>query len=363
MQIGIDIKTLRNKRAGIQNYVIELLDKLQSIDTQNNYILYEPSKTDYTIKNRKWKRVLIRSRLPGTLWMQFRLPRRVKKDNVDVLWCPEGISPLRKIKGCKIITSIHDFTFIHYPHTMRKWSFLMLKLFSRRTFSISDMITTNSNFTKRELFSLYNQVILPPVRTVPCGSPYWSKPGDYRPEKRSNHLLFVGSIEPRKNIVKLIEAMENLKSRGLIVPLHIIGLRGWKNSSVKEKIMHSSCRDTLILKGYLTESQLKAEYLNCKAFIFPSIYEGFGLPVLEAISLDCLVLTSKDTVMQEVAKEHALYFDPKDPLDIANAIWKIYEDRFDRTKYLKRSNKLLKEYSWDNSAEKLLLLFKSCLSR
>ena len=135
-------------------------------------------------------------------------------------------------------------------------------------------------------------------------SPPWLPPQGYVESKRENFLFFAGNLEPRKNLVRLIGALEILRRKhGMTIPLHLAGPAGWKNQSLQALIESSIIRKDIILLGYLSEENLKREYSSCKALVYSSLYEGFGLPVLEALSLDCMVLTSEGTVMQEVAQK------------------------------------------------------------
>ena len=140
-----------------------------------------------------------------------------------------------------------------------------------------------------------------------------------------------------------------------IINLHLAGPKGWKNRNLLNLLNRSEVSQQIKYMGYLDETKLKIEYLTCKALIYPSIYEGFGLPILEALCLDCLILTSKGTVMEEIANDSAIFFDANNPECIADSIEKIYKPEFNREIYLSEKKKeKLKNYSWDLSAEKLL---------
>lgn len=362
MRIGVDIKIFRIPQSGIPRYVREILTILQKIDTENEYILYEPTPTQFEIFNPKWKKTTIASKLPGTVWLQTRLPKFIRKDKIDVLWCPEQMCPFFRIDGCRIVTTIHDFAFRHYPETLQFTTALILRFFFIRVIHNSTLMVAVSDFTKSEAVKLYPTFPSARIATATCGAPSWSVPFDYSCENRKNNLLFVGNLEPRKNLQNLILALEILKRENMEINLHIVGPRGWKRKKILEIIEKSSIRNQIIFKGFLSESELHDEYLTCKAFVYPSIYEGFGIPVLEALSLDCLVLTSKGTVMQEIAKECAIYFDPMNPSDIADKIRSIYMDSFDRNAFLKEKDYILKKHSWMNAASDLLKAFKLAAS-
>jgi len=213
-----------------------------------------------------------------------------------------------------------------------------------------------SDFVKREVLHFYPECDKKvQIRTVPCGGPDWELPQDYNPQNRQEFLFFAGNLEPRKNLIKLIEALELLHNSGIDIPLHIAGPQGWRNKNLFEKLKQSPVRENIKFLGYITEEELKKEYLSCKAVVYPSIYEGFGLPVLEALCLNAVVLTSKNTVMEEIAGEAGIYFNPEDPNDIADKIRSLGKNEAGRSG---QAEKVVNDYKWSISARKLLDLFK-----
>ncbi|MBN1131034.1 MAG: glycosyltransferase family 4 protein, partial [Chitinispirillaceae bacterium] len=180
----------------------------------------------------------------------------------------------------------------------------------------------------------------------------WQLPESYHEQNRKEFLFFAGNLEPRKNLVCLVRALKELQERdGLTVPLHLAGPAGWKNHTLLSMIANSPIKESIHHLGFISEEELKREYLTCKALVYPSLYEGFGMPVLEALSLDCMVLTSKNTVMQEICGDAALYFDPYDPVDCAGRIQELYRPNFDRTSILCHRKKVLDQFDWKHSAE------------
>lgn len=360
MRIGIDIKALKHRPSGIQIYHVKLLDALQTIDTVNDYILYEQRPSTYRLFNPRWSRAVLPTRLSGTLWLQL-LPPRIKKDNLDIFWGPEQVCPLWKMSNVKYITTILDYTFRHFPQTVRFTTRWILRLTWKRVFSVSDALIPISKTMYDETCSLQKEInrTSSRVEVISVGSPGWTPPEEYAAEKRGEHLLYIGNIEPRKNLLQLISALELLHSRTVTPKLKIISASTWLMSDFTRNLEASPIRNSIELCGFLSTDALKNELTTCKALVFPSIYEGFGIPVLEALSLDCLVLTSKGTAMEAVAEECACYFDPNSPESIASCIEKIYRPEFNREHYLQNRQTILARYTWKNSAEKLLSLFNS----
>jgi len=359
VRIGIEIKAFKNNTTGVSRYLREILDVLQKIDLRNDYILFECKHSGYRIINLHWKIITTPWILPGILWQQFYLPFLLKKFAIDVLWSPEQICPVFYLKKIKVILTIHDLVPFHF-HATSRWSVTLIhKVFGMASLKASTVLITVSDFVRRDVLSVYGAV-LPEKKiiAVPNGKPSWHLPSAYTPANRQSHLFFAGSSEPRKNLISLVKALELLFDKGISVHLHIAGPKGWKNREFIRYCQKSRVRNQLHHRGYCFDVMLVEQYLSCKAFVYPSLYEGFGLPVLEALYCDCLVLTSRGTVMQEIAGDCALYFDPYDPKDIARTIEGILSKTFERNIYLRNRNSVLENYSWEKSAKSLLDVFE-----
>lgn len=357
MKIGVDIKALRHPQAGIGRYIVHLLNALQKIDFENEYILFSPVKVNYPIKNPRWKMVVCPSKikLPGILWQQVTLPKFVKKEDLDVFWGPEQTTILCPVPGVKKITTVYDFVYKRYAKTMR-WSVRCIqKWFGKQSLFSSDRLVCISDFTAKEMQFFYPK--LPAYKTgiVSCG--YFAEDTSSPLVEREPFLLFVGSLEPRKNLIRLIHALELLHKKGIDIPLYLTGPSGWKNLKINTLLQTSPIQKNITHLGYVSNEKLKDLYRRCSALIFPSLYEGFGLPVLEALAFNTPVLTSSDSVMEEIAGSSANYFNAKSEISIAEVI-----ERFWLSKALvtfteeqeKVRFQVLKKYTWENAALEML---------
>jgi len=355
MRIGIDIKALGHSSTGTARYIREVLTYLQNNDVGNDYFLFECRQSGYTVTNNRWHKIYTPWKLPGIVWQQFILPFLLKKYAVDVLWAPEQICPVIFVKKIKIVTTIHDCVLFHFPQTSQKSVRLIYNILFKPTIRRSAKLIAVSDFIRQDFLSSYYPIAIP-EKTVAIahGKPDWKIPPDYSPLQREPFLFFAGNNEPRKNLFNLIKALEILCDEGLNISLHLAGPAGWKNKDLADYIKKSRIHNRIRFLGYCSEEELRHQYLTCTAFIYPSLYEGFGLPILEALCLDCLVATSKNTVMEEIAKQSALYFDPNSPKDIAAVIKKIYAPDFDRNTCLQFKDTALKQYSWNHTAQKTL---------
>jgi glycosyltransferase involved in cell wall biosynthesis len=360
MRIGIDIKALSNNSTGIARYLKEMLDALQVIDNRNEFFLFECRQSGYSLHNQRWKKITTLWFLPGIVWQQFILPFILHRKKISVFWAPEQICPIFFMKKIKIITTVHDCVEMHFPETSQ-WSVRIIKkLLLRRTYQKSHFIITVSEFIRNDVLTNYNQSVSSKnIVAIPNGRPHWQQP-QCPHITRDQFIFFAGNFEPRKNLINLIKAIELLSDKKKTVNLYRAGPAGWKNKNDQRYFRDSRIHEQIHNIGYCDDRELINNYLKCKAFVYPSIYEGFGLPVLEALSLDCLVLTSKGTVMEEIAGPAAIYFNPWDPADIAEKIELIFSDTFDPNVYLQFKDKILQKYSWENSGHNLINVFNSC---
>jgi glycosyltransferase involved in cell wall biosynthesis len=359
MKIGIDIKALARGKAGIARYLREILRNLAAIDTANQYCLFEKDPVEDVPKAPNFRRLSLPSRLPGTLWLQTVVPRQMIKHGIDIFWCPEHIAPLARALETPTVITVHDLTFKHYPRSLQRSNYWIFKLLFARSLKKAKSIIAVSEFTRRDLIRCYKSLSLEDkVIAIYNGRPGWKLPQSYNPENRGEHLLFVGSPEPRKNLIAVLRALAILKEKGRKIALRIVGPAGWKNRNLSAFIKKHNLTSQITFAGYCEYDRLFEEYIACKALIYPSFLEGFGLPVLEALETDTLVLASRETVMEEIGGKAVMTIDPHNARDIASALERLYQDSFNRYEYLAHSVEALAKFSWKESARRHLEVFR-----
>lgn len=378
MRIGIDIKCLRTNNSGIGRYTRNILDALQKIDNTNDYVLFSPSPIDYALNNPRWRSVVASTKLPGILWQQQVLPGILKQEKIDLIWGPEQTIPVKGLGKIKSVLTVHDFVYKRFPKTMRKSVLWINKAFGSRSIKKASAIVPVSDFTQSELFHFYPKIDREKVVVVNCGVNGEKHFGEdciknygencagensISATIRKKQLLFVGSLEPRKNLPTLIHALEILKHKGVVVPLVLTGPKGWKNKNFKTLMQCTSVADQICHKGYVSDQELSELYKESAAVVFPSVYEGFGLPALEALSRNTPVLTSKGSVMETVLGDCGWYFDATSAKSIASAVENFWSG-LDHEGFAKVSmdfedkrQTLLARYTWENSARKLMGVF------
>lgn len=362
MRIGIDIKCLRYNNAGIGRYLRSLLSALQDIDSQNEYFLFTPSESSFKPRNINFEVVVCKSKIkqPGIFWQQNTLPSFIRKKEIDVFWGPEQTLPNIGLGSTAKVLTVHDFVYKRFPETMVKSVLWINKFIGPHSIKNADIICPVSEFTQKELFHFFPKTSKEKVSVVHNGV------GPCKPKEagtqRGENLLFVGSMEPRKNLENLLQALEILHDEGIDVPLTITGPSGWKNASICKRLEKSPVAGNISYTGFVTEDALDKLYDTCAAVVFPSFYEGFGLPVLEALSHRAAVLTSQGSVMEEIAGNFATYFDAHSPASIANSIKTFYQEKEARYKEMEanetRLQELLGHYSWIDAARALLKQFE-----
>ncbi|SHK39260.1 Glycosyltransferase involved in cell wall bisynthesis [Fibrobacter sp. UWT2] len=362
MRIGIDIKCLRYNNSGIGRYLISLLDELQKVDLENEYFLFSPHEIEYPITNKNFKlcpysgKFAFQKKIPGILWQQLTLPHLLKQYQIDVFWGPEQTLPLEK-SGCKKVLTVHDFVYKRYPETMRKSVRWINNHIGEKSILKADVVAVNSDFTKSELLHFHPNINKNKIEIVPCGINKSDKP--HTENSVRNGLLFVGSLEPRKNFKNLVKALEILDKKGIQVTLSMTGPKGWKNSSENSLLQNSPVATNIQHLGFVSDDELRNLYANSAAVIFPSVYEGFGLPVLEALNYKTPVLTTKGSVMEEIAEDCGIYFDAKDPESIAQTIEAFLNEPQDFLSDKEDKRKaILEKYQWKNSAKQLVQIFE-----
>jgi glycosyltransferase involved in cell wall biosynthesis len=359
MRIGIDVKLLRTNSAGIKVYLENLLDELQRIDRQNEYILFSPAPVAYPLFAPNFSYAIFPTRLPGILWQQYELPKHAQKQKIDVFWGPEQTLFLRRPKGIQKVLTVHDFVYRRYPKTMQRSVRAITGYYGTRSLKKSDTIVCISKFTAQELHRLYPSIPEHQIRTIPNGIVHDNTVQEPLPKK--DFLFFSGSMEPRKNLRRLLKALESLAKKGIRIPLKIAGPTGWHNKAFRELLESSPIRDSIEILGFVSPEELRNLYKSCKAFVFPTLYEGFGLPALEALQNGARVLTSKDSPMQEFLGSLGIYFDPHDSDSIARAIETLYLNP-EKISYSEKENEkrlsILKRYTWEHAAKKMKAIFE-----
>ncbi|NCT54684.1 glycosyltransferase family 4 protein [Candidatus Falkowbacteria bacterium] len=388
MKIGIDIRVLMDKNySGVSKYGANLLLALfkqeqKSFESglNNTYnLFYNSSKNikdrlsiwenDFSqIKFLSWSNKIFNYFLQKTLsWPKLDL----LLESPDIFWSPHfNFSSFSKNSKTKIVITVHDLSFIRYPEffSWRK-RFWHSALGIKKILNQADGIIAVSENTKSDLVELLG-INEKKIRVIYSGlnqkisSETIMPINNFFPKLNleSGYLLYLGNIEPRKNLINLIKAYEfwRLKlSRGdNALPLVLAGAKGWKIKEIFSTWRQSKFKNDIYFLGYVNDEIQEALYQNAKLFIYPSFYEGFGFPPLEAMAKGLPVITSNVSSLPEIVADAALIIDPNKPLEIAKAIELVLKDEDYRYNLITKGLKRAELFSWDKTAKKYLAYFE-----
>ncbi len=274
------------------------------------------------------------------------------------------------VHGKKVVT-IHDMVIKAYPETVRFRTKQLLNSGMKKSMRRADVIITDSEFSRSEIIKYYPKY-KEKIEVVYCGvntEKFYPVNDPERIEKvkdtlgiQGDYYLYLGTIEPRKNLERLIEAYSILKKKNNDVPLLVMaGGKGWLNSSIYGKVKELGLEESVIFTKYIPDEDLCPLINGASAFVFPSIYEGFGMPPLEAMACGVPVVSSGEASLPEVVGDCAVIVDAYSPESIADGMLKIWSDKDLACDLRKRGPVRAAEFSWEKSAEKLHEIYKAVL--
>ncbi|HUD09128.1 MAG TPA: glycosyltransferase family 1 protein [Candidatus Saccharimonadales bacterium] len=368
MKIGIDIRLIGKKRTGDEVVFFNLVKNLTEIDRSNQYFLFTDRNPE---KNRELKAEIDKLKLadnfkiifidsPNRFWWNlWALPHFLNKNPVDVFHT-QYIAPFWLPKKVKLVLTIHDISFNFFPQFIKKSDLFFLKTLIPRSLKMASKIIAVSEFTKKEIEKYYH-IPAEKIAAIHNGVDFESFNQTISTEKLEevkrkynlpeNFILYVGTFQPRKNIPVVIEALKDLD-----IKLVLAGNRKAHNfdKRIDETIGKNNLGDRVIFPGWIDEEDKPALYKLARCFVFPSLYEGFGIPIIEAMAAGTPVVSSDIPCLTEVGGEGALFADPKKPQEFAKKIREILSDKNLRDSLIKKGVEIAKSYTWQKNAEKTL---------
>ncbi len=364
MKIAVDIRSFLSRETGVGIYLKNLLFSLAEIDKKNRYLLFSSSFKERLKRDKlphfndiKIKDLKIPVKILNFLWFNLSFPSLglFFKEKPDLVHSP---NPLIIPGGRKTIITVHDLAFIDNPSLTTREAQLYFSKGIRRSLQKSDGIISVSQFTKERILKHFGSEIGNKIKVIYHGSDLKSvnsiKPKFVIPEK---FLLFTGTLEPRKNISTLIKAFSLLRNKIKDLKLILAGALNSSSSHLLRLISVLKLENSIIITGYLKREELKYLYENCFAFIFPSLYEGFGIPVLEAAECQKPSITSDIPVFHELYSDYPLYFSKESPEELCEAILKLDSNSSLYKKKCQMGVKLSKKFSWEKCARETLSFY------
>lgn len=366
MKIGINGRFLVAKQTGVQRAALNLVRTMLQIDRENEYVVFTGVGVGPLNEWKQENVTIVESNIRSGesirnhLWEQFQLPKLAKKHKVDLLHSPANMAPLF-YKG-KSIVNIHDLCFVvnpqWYSFSFRTLYTLVIPRLARR----ATKIITNSNNSRNDLLQFCN------IPAEKVNLVYWAVDGHFtNTEEESDaddHLLqsgdfilYVGSLEPRKNIGKLIEAFLLLRKKNPELKTQLVMIGGESRLFAEVKLHIDELKDDIHFKGFVGDSQLRAFYRNAKLVAYPSLYEGFGLPPLEAMASGTAVVTSVTSSLPEVVGDAAVMVNPHDVNQLAGAMELVLKDSDFRDQLVSKGFNQVKKYNWYRVARNTLAIY------
>jgi len=373
VKIMIDARSVDVRQSGVGNHVTQLILGLKTIDRRNRYILmitrqqlnaapgffreFEVHVAPFSSENH----------VIGDPWEFFILPGALRKRGINLFHGPAFMAPPFH-RHFRSVATIHDLVAFHHPHTIpTKYAFYMrflIHLMIRK----ADGIITVSDFIRGEIIRQF-RVDESRVFTVPNSVSDHFKPVEDRERieilKRKygihkRYFLHVGNIEPRKNLINLFKACDLVWNKlGGDFQLVVVGKRGWLYREIFETLRRAKFAEDVVFTGYVQDGDIPTLYSGADFFVFPSLYEGFGLPILEAMRCGVPVIASRVASLPEVAGDAALYVDPNDPGDIAEKMVKLAFDETLKEALRRKGFVQAANFSWEKTAKKTLDVYEA----
>jgi glycosyltransferase involved in cell wall biosynthesis len=380
MLIGIDAsRATIARRTGTETYSLNIIRALIGLGSGHRFRLYTNGAS----------RVPGTSEVPGTsnlnveirdipfprLWTHIRLSVEILMHPPDVLFVPAHVLPL--IHPRRSVVTVHDLGYLHYPETHRAADRRYLDWSTRWNGRQATAVLADSQATKDDLVRAYGvdpgrvhvvylgrDEMFGPVRDVSRLTQTRERYG-----VSGRYFLYVGTLQPRKNLARVVDAFARLASDAALAPtlsdvqLVLAGKRGWLYDDLFALVTRLGLASRVVFPGYIEEADLPALLSGALALVFPSLYEGFGIPVLEAGACGVPVITSNTSSLPEVAGDAALLVDPHDVDAIADAMARIATDAELRAELNRRGQENVKRFSWEKCARETLAVLEEAAKR
>jgi glycosyltransferase involved in cell wall biosynthesis len=368
LRIAIDAHSVGTGLGGNESYATNLIEALAEIDQTNRYTLYVTKREAVERFGNRWPNFSVRSTLPHTplIRIPLTLSAELRRNPVDVLHVQFTAPPF---SPCPVVVSIHDLSFEHLPNTFTWRSRKQLRITVRRTARQASQVIALSEYARNDIVNTY-QVSTDKISVIPLSAGAHFRPITDEEELQrvrqtygieGEYMLSVGAIQPRKNLGRLVAAYSHLrgaKPEGKLPKLVLAGKCAWLYDETLRAIKELELSDSIILTGYVPESDLPTLYSGALCFIYPSYFEGFGLPPLEAMQCGVPVIVGDRTSLPEVVGDAAVLVDPFDVHALAGAIEKVVSDSDLRARLSVQGLARAKLFEWRETARQTLAVYQ-----
>lgn len=366
MRVAVQASDLDHSRIdGTRVYLKELLKRFGTLSSETEFTLYHrgvfnpllapPTLENYTAQTLSFP----------WAWMQTRFALELFLKRPEKLFLPIQAAPVWLPHSIEVTATIHDLAFRRYPETFPRRDLWKLNFMLETAVKRADKLIAVSESTKRDLLEFFPDISESRIRVIHHGFD-----GEFFGTRLSqeevtqnlksynlqptSYILYVGALQPRKNLIRLIQAFEQVKKTTPDMKLVLTGEEAWLSQEIIAAWEMSPVRDDIVLPGRVSFETLRVLYQGARVFVFPSLYEGFGLPLLEAFASGVPVLTADNSSLTEVAGDGALYCQAESVGDIAEKLELLWKDEALRTDLVQKGNKRLEQFSWDKCARETL---------
>jgi len=362
LKIGIDARFFGPKQKGLGRYVQKLVDNLEKTDLNNQYFIFlrKDGFYNYKPKNNNFKKILADYSWYG-FKEQFYLPFKIRKYKIDLMHFPHFNVPVFYFKP--FVITIHDLILKKYP-TRRASTLTPLKYWLKTLayhiviFSAikrSKKVIAVSNYTKNDILK-YFKINANKIKVIYEGSPSIKKEIKNFKKNNKSYLLYVGNAYPHKNLENLIIAFNKLIQERKDLYLILVGEKDYFYKKLQNKFYNPQ---KIIFTDFVSDKDLISLYKKASLYVFPSLYEGFGLPPLEAMSYGIPVLSSQASCLPEILGDAALYFNPENIDDISEKIKYVLDNKNIQEKLISKGFEQIRKYKWNKMAQETLKIYKS----
>jgi len=352
--------------AGINQYIYNLLRFLPAVDGDGSYIAFlGEKKAQFPGIRLHFTSLPTVNPVVRIFWEQTFQPWALWKEKVELLHSLAFVGPL--VSPCPFLVTVYDLSFLLFPEGFRLWNRLYLLIFTRLSVKRASRVIAISENTKKDLVKVWG-VEENKIRVTYCGCDETLKPlplQDVENFRRRRGLperfvFFLGTIEPRKNLVRLLEAFRKIKKGQ--VKLVLAGGLGWKYEPVMAAIENFGLREDVVLTGFIPQEEKVYWYNAAEIFVYPSLYEGFGLPPLEAMACGTPVVASRAASLPEVVGDGGILVDPTDTEAIAEALSRLLSDPRERERLREKGLQRAKKFSWEQMARETVKIYREALA-
>lgn len=365
MIIGIDGNEANvEKRVGISEYAFQLLEQF-SLSTNNvQFVIYlkdEPL-PHLPKEGKNWKYRVLK---PGKLWTQWRLPLDLfwHRPRPDMFFSMTHYAP--RFSPVPTVVAVMDVAYERFPELFNSSDLYQLKNWTAYSVKQAKKVLTISDSSRDDIIKSYSTprekvvTIYPGIKDITSLEPrvFGMNQLQSKYHIADDYILFVGTLQPRKNIARLIEAFAKVKHEKPL-DLVIIGRRGWQYEEILAAPEKFGVADKVKFLEGINDEELSVFYKHALCYVLPSLYEGFGLPVVEAMQRGCPVITSNISSMPEAGGDAALYVDPENVDDIAEKISLVVKDKKLREELVEKGKQQIKKFSWEKAAKETITVLE-----